>query len=529
MATDFSKIKPLLDLPEWEVLTNIYSAAGSGLAAGAGACLIDDMRLGGAAKLPNMWFLQSVTSLSQYNKRTNAFVQLASPGLAGTFGAGAGGVFAPSQGPRGTIAAGATTTSFTLSAVLPNSATVQANQLQGCVIRVIGNNAGGSGKIEEVRILGNTAGTTPTIYLETALTFTPGAGAGYELLTGRVFLMSAGTLAANIFKYFDAGTTVYNTTAIATANMPATIGTDSVLLSLDELHTPINGYNGAVINGETGGYFGTLTATAAGATSITGQAASGDATVAANEFRNFQIRIIEDTATPTAVGQRRRITSHTAGASPVYTVPAWTVTPSATAKYYIENNNDIIMWSSATTTTYRFDPVTLAWDTTTYAVRPGAASNGVTAWHPFNRTYDPNKRVNWGQIFSPRGGGTNVIDLLDITAATTGSWTGDIAYDNKGLTLFNTGGCSAYEGISNRAIIRPLGTANIGSLIYFFDNDTISLRPYYQVPFLNSTAVNGEKLGTGMFYDGTDKIGFVYFIPDSQAALLRSMMFNVDL
>lgn len=525
MATDFSQLKPLLDLPEWEVLGNAYRADGLAVTAGAGACLIDDKRLSSLTKAPNIWLLNATTQFLQYNKRTNGWLQLASPALAGTFGTGAGGVFAPSQGPRGTIAAGATTTSFTLSAVLPNSATVQANQLKGLTVRVIGNNAAGSGKTEEKIILGNTAGTTPTINLESALSFTPGTGAAYEILSGRAFLMSAGVLAANIFKYFDVATTAYNTSAIATTNMPATIGTDSILLSLDELHTPITGYNGAVINGETGGYFGSLTATASTATTLTGQAASGDATVAANEFRNFQIRIIEDTGTPTAVGQRRRITSHTAGASPVYTVPAWTVTPSATAKYYIENNNDIIMWSSANTSTYRFDPVALAWDTTTYAARPAATSNGLTAWHPFNRSYDANKRVNYGTIFAPRGGGTNIIDMLDITAATTGTWTGDIAYDNKGLTLFNTGGCSAYEGVSNKTIIRPIGTANIGSLMYSFDNDTISLRSYYQAPYLNSTAVNGEKLSTGMFFDGTDKKGFVYFMPDSQAVLLRSLVF----
>ena len=525
MATDFTGIKPLLDLPEWEVLTNIYTAGGTPATAGAGATLIDDKRLSSENKAPNCWFLNSATQLLQYNKRTNGFLQLASPALAGTFGVGASGVFAPSQGPRGTIAAGATTTSITLSAVLPNSATVQANQLKGLKIRIIGNNAAGSGKTEEVTISDNTAGTTPTIYFSSALTFTPGTGAAYELLSGRVFLMSAGVLAANIIKYFDVGTTVYNTSAISTTNMPATIGTDSVMLSLDELHTPISGYNGAVINGEVGGYFGSLTATASGATTLTGQAAGGDATVAANEFRNFQIRIIEDTATPTAVGQRRRITSHTAGASPVYTVPAWTVTPSATAKYYIENNNDIIMWSSASTNTYRLDPVALTWDTTTYGARSGAASNGVTAWHPFNRAYNANKKVNWGTIYTPRGGASNVIDMLDITAATTGTWTGDIAYDNKGLTLFNTGGCSAYEGISNKTIIRPLGSAGIGSLMFSFDNDTMSLRPYYQCPFLNSTAVNGEKLGTGLYYDGTDKKGFVYFIPDTQSVLLRSLIF----
>ena len=74
--------------------------------------------------------------------------------------------------------------------------------------------------------------------------------------------------------------------------------------------------------------------------------------VLANEYRNFQIRIVQDTVNPTAVGQRRNITSHTAGASPVYTVPAWTVTPSANAIFVIENNGDrILYWGSASSST----------------------------------------------------------------------------------------------------------------------------------------------------------------------------------
>ena len=60
-----------------------------------------------------------------------------------------------------------------------------------------------------------------------------------------------------------------------------------------------------------------LAATASGASTLTGQATGGDAVVAVNEYRNFQIRIVQDLVTPAAVGQRRIIASHTVGASPV--------------------------------------------------------------------------------------------------------------------------------------------------------------------------------------------------------------------
>lgn len=38
----------------------------------------------------------------------------------------------------------------------------------------------------------------------------------------------------------------------------------------------------------------------------------GDSLILANEYRNFQIRIVQDLTNPTAVGQRRIIASHTA-------------------------------------------------------------------------------------------------------------------------------------------------------------------------------------------------------------------------
>ena len=86
---------------------------------------------------------------------------------------------------------------------------------------------------------------------------------------------------------------------------------------------------------------------------------------------------MEDTVIPTAVGQRRNITSHTAGASPVYTVPAWTVTPSANAKFVIENNGDrILLWTTAQQTTYTYKIGANTWDTTTFATRGAAMGAG---------------------------------------------------------------------------------------------------------------------------------------------------------
>jgi len=50
----------------------------------------------------------NATTLWAYDVEDNDWFQLPSPGLAGTFGAGAGAVMMPAQGPRGTLAAGST-------------------------------------------------------------------------------------------------------------------------------------------------------------------------------------------------------------------------------------------------------------------------------------------------------------------------------------------------------------------------------------------------------------------------------------
>jgi len=521
MTTDFSKLKAKLDLPVWEPLDLIYTAANAAVTGVAGSCIASDLRAS-QYNNPNLWFLQASTILMQYNSVFNEWLQLASPALTGTFGAGAAIVFAPSHGPRGTIAAGATTNKITLTTALP--ATVSANQLVGQRIRIIDNAAGASGKIAERTIISNTAGTTPTITVDSAFGFTPLAGSAYEFLTGRVYLLSAGVLAAGVWKAFDLCTTSY-LASLATTNLPATIATDSSILSMDELHTPLIGAGGANVAGEVGGYFGTLIATASSATSLTGQATGGDASVLANEYRNFQIRVVEDTANPTAVGQRRRISSHTAGVSPVYTVPAWTITPSATAKFTIENNNDIILWSSAGTATYRYDWLANSWDTTTYAARPAAIGAGCVSFHPFSGKQDADKNFRYSNIYSFRGGSVNTLDMLDIAGGATGLWAGAVAYDNAGLATFGASAGIEYDPVSNRAIIAGTQLLNFQCSMYMFDVASHSLKPFKRIPQIASTVTAGNRVGLNVYADGTDKKSFAYMIPSSIGQAYRSLLF----
>jgi hypothetical protein len=66
----------------------------------------------------HVFLLASNTGLHAYDVEDDDWFSLASPGLAGTFGAGARAVMMPSQGPRGTLAGGATTSSVVLSTAL---------------------------------------------------------------------------------------------------------------------------------------------------------------------------------------------------------------------------------------------------------------------------------------------------------------------------------------------------------------------------------------------------------------------------
>ena len=442
MANTFKKVIDRLVWAQVSPMPNAHAAAVS---------VCSDLR-NDISRNPFVYQLVSNAILNRYNIITKGSAFAVNPGLGGTFGAGSASAFIPSFGLVGTIAAGATTTSVTLTTALPTA--VGVNMLAnrggsgeyGYKLRIIDNGAGGSGKTVERYITGNTASTTPVITVLSAFGFTPVSGSRYEIVAGRVAMLSAGTLAATIFRSFEVAT---NTLASLTnTNLPATIGTDSSLMVLDEQYVPFDNSPGdgmikGAYNYDTGVVSRyALAATAMGASSLTGQATLGDAVVALNEFRNFQIRIVEDTVNVTAVGQRRIIASHTAGPSPVYLLgTAWTVTPSASAKYVIELPNLALLRSTATTTvyTYNYTDATInngtnsiaanAWSTTYFGAAPAANAAG-GMWMPsFGIRPDAGRNARQSFCYFFRGGGVALLDVLDIAGGTTGAWTGAVVYD----------------------------------------------------------------------------------------------------
>lgn len=521
MANTF---KNVIDRQMWVMTAPAPNAHGTAVT------LCSDLR-SDISRNPFVYQLVSATVLNRYNIVTKGWNFVGSPGLGGTFGVGTAMTFAPSRGLIGTIAAGSTTTvintSTTITAVGVNMLGNRGGSGEyGFKIRIIGLT---SGKTEERFIVANSGGTTPTFVLDNPLTFTPATGDQYEILAGRVYMLNAGTIAATSFRSFEVSTNLFANGG--TTNLP-TPGTDSTMIALDEQYTPYDCEPG---EGFIKGTFlydtnlvqrYALSATATAAGTLTGQATGGDASVLANEYRNFQIRIVQDTVTPSAVGQRRVIASHTAGASPVYTLGSnWSVTPSTSAKYVIEYPNLILLRTAANTVTYtyNYNNATITngtnsitadtWSTTYFGAAPAANGAGCLLVPSFGIRPEAQKYSRHSNIFFIRGGGASTIDLLDIAAATTGTWTSTIVYD--GAVTFTTGTCGSYAPIENEGRFFYLNSYVSGVInqIFRFDVQNRVLAPYTPTDWIQSgTAAVGNRMATFAAFDGTDKYDMVFLL-----------------
>jgi hypothetical protein len=340
-------------------------------------------------------------------------------------------------------------------------------------------------------------------------------------------MLGSGTLAAGAFRSFEPASNTLANRSIT--GLPATLSTDSAAICLDEQYVPHDNKPGeGFIKGGhdtdfDGGSRFAITATGSGASTITGRASGGDAAVTANEYRNFQIRIVEDTLTPAAVGQRRIIASHTAGPSAVYTLgAAWTTTPSASAKFVIENPNIAILRTTANTTTYTYNysDATInngtnsiaadAWSTTYFGAAPAANAAGCL-WAPsFGIQPDPGRFARHSFQYFFRGGAVT-LDLLDIAGSITGTWTGAITYDGN-VNAFGTGttGAPAPADQEGRYTYVNVYTASALNQIFRFDAKNRVFSPYTATDFIQTgTAALGGRMAAYAAIDGTDKYSIV--------------------
>jgi hypothetical protein len=527
------KIKYGIDTPRWQLMAPMVAHA-------AGGSLCADKR-NSPFSFQSIFQLVSATVFNIYFCPPNGYGFIVSPGIS-AFGAGSTCTFVPSFTYVGNIGAGCSTTKIV------TTSTIDSIPLNGfCLtegvgykIRIIGNSAGGSGKIEERMIIANTAGTTPTLYLSAALSFTPATGDTYEISSGRVYFLGT-TAGATQFRYYNIGGGIMT----SAANTTLTIATDSSMICLDEQYVPYDRAPGEGFMVGTGTYDTSyitkycLTATNSAAGTLTGQASAGDAAVLENEYRNFQIRIVEDTAIPTAVNQRRYIASHTAGASPVYTLGTnWSVPPSTTAKYVIENPNQILLFTVAAGTsiyTYNYNPNTMTngttsmatntWSSTYYTARGTVVAAGcftIPSWgHEPTANTDGTKLSRHSYVYSFRGGST-ALDRLDIAGGTNGAWSNTMAYTGQG-TNFTTGTGADYAPIDQQG---RWGYIVLGatSLVFRFDVKYQSMYSWVPLPLQSGTAAAGDRVVVTpyMTTTSTDKMSLLHILGHLSTAMYRS-------
>jgi hypothetical protein len=229
----------------------------------------------------------------------------------------------------------------------------------------------------------------------------------------------------------------------------------------------------------------------------------------ANEYTNFQVRIVEDTTTPTAVGQRSLIASHTSGATGVFTVTTWGVTPSSSAKFVVENYDDyILMRSTATTSVYTYSISGNSWSTSTFGVSGSAVGAGVVFEQCFGITRDATHNRRHSHLFCIRGGASNAIDMLDIAAASTGTWSNGVVYGFQSQT-FTTGTTGAYDPATlggKYLHVCVNGTSHMARFNML--TQTMESGTYLRYP--QGTAVTGQKMAMNFMLDGATKLGLLF-------------------
>lgn len=648
MATTLN-FKPILDKPDWRPVATPQSGLtpnGAGSSPVTFAAAVSDFRSNNY-NTPKLWYMgnTAVNTHLEYNSVTDAWsgIYNSSWGSGGTAGTGMVAALAPSQGPRGGILAGSTTSAInldttyyapvaatwtraastitvtttrdhnfytgqrvyvsvtsdatavplstivspytitvlssttfsftggasggaagTLTVGIPIMADQWANRGdgQGFMIRIIGLT---SGKTEERRVVSNTGYSTPsslyvtapTIYLDQPLSFTPAAGDRFELLSGTILTGFTGAATAGQWRSFDVSMLINADNVYAQSgsrgvtNLSLSTSAQGGIVVFDEQHVPVDRlpgegfvvglstYDTATLTGTT--YINTkkcLLATAIAAGSITGQATNGDASVVANEFRNFQIRIVEDTVNTTAVGQRRRISSHTAGPSAVYTLSAnWSVTPSANAKFVIENWTDnVLVTSGATSAMYTYKISNLCADTsqtidtwsTTQLTSTGSPGHYGFLVHSFGnkRENSSNNSIRNSLIYSLSSGSLYV---FDIAGGTNGAWTASNMYRL----------ISAYLANSSSTLLMAYAydpNSKDGDAVYIFNQNVASTQtniPIFRLNLISgllsgyspirapygyaistgwstSNATPNNKMGSICYQDGTTKINAIY-------------------
>lgn len=479
MATTVN-LRKLLHPKRWEMRTP------SPATSVAGAFMVSDkFDLVTGAKA---FLVTSATVAYMYEGDEDAWLQIPSGAITGTFGAGACGEF------RALSAMGGV---FTQTATAGGAGTITTNRtivrnLAGARLRVVA----GTGVGFDGNITSNTLGANSVITLPSG---TFDATTQFQIFAGSlwVFVPGAGTVG---FSVYDRATNAW--TARSVTGIPTTFGTDGQLVS-------------TIGSAAT---FATGTATAGGATTLT----NGAKAWGTNMWANNQVRITAGTG----IGQIRTIASNT---GTVLTVSAaWTVNPDATSEYAIEGNGDYFyLMGNNAVTLYRFSVSGNSWSTLSpTAARAGAAGAGasanwidsVTGWN--NETLVNHLqagtiyRQNGRYIYSFRGGSSNVLDVYDIAANT---WISGVAYANQQETF--GAGSSSFD-LEGKIYIHKESTGRV----FVFDVAKNFLSGLSTNVIPQGAVLTGNKMFPLTYTDGAQDVHWIYQLRHTGTELNRLLL-----
>ena len=470
--------RKILDMKRWEFCTPAPSAT-------SGGALVSSSRHFKQQQL----YLASGTLAYIYQPQEDGFIQLPSPALSGTFGAGACAVASAWSTGSTVGVAFLTATAGTTSSITTNQSITR--DLRGYNVHILsGPNAG-----ETATIASNTVGASSVITFTTTYGSAFNATTTYRLITPRWYVINAGTLASGISKVYDYATSTWTT--LGSTNLPASIGTDSRLVS-----TPSWIGTGYV-------QFATGTATSATGSTLVNTAK----TWTVNQWANYQVRIVSGTG----AGQIRSITSNTATA---LTVPVWTITPDATSVYSIEGNDDYLYYmGSGSVNLIRYSISSNTWTllspTVARSSTPGVGMSGHWVYGVTDSAWTAENTIRNGRyIYSFRGSASETLARYDIAANT---WENAITYA-PGAETVSTGTKYAYN--TDYIYIQKDSTGRW----LRFNLTTSEMEAWNTFLFPNSTAVAGDTAFDVTYTDGATKIIYIYMILNSSTVMLRQMV-----
>lgn len=420
----------------------------------------------------------SATVQYLYYADQDAWQQIATVTLGGTFGAGACGDYTP-FGPTGTATAGSTT-SMSTNLTIPRS-------LAGYTIRI----TAGTGAGQSAVITRNTVGAN-AVFTFAALGTGLDATSVYVIMSGRFYVFNAGTLSATSHQYYDFATNTW--TARSVTGAPASWGTDGRFVILKGVQ---------IVTG---------TATAGGASTLT----NGAKTWTVNQWTNFQVRITAGTG----AGQVRTIASNT---GTVLTVSAaWTIVPDATSVYSIETNQDhaYLMGNNAVTL-YRYTLSTNAWATLSpgaaRAAAPGlAASLSMIESQTHADWTNESAIINGRRLYSFRGGAGAVLDYYDVAANT---WTSGVVYGGSQETFTTGTMCCDLGGY----IYIQKESASVAARFFRYSPSDNELIPWSKLIYSMGAPLLGNRM-FGMSYTDTATLRYVYLLRHTGTELFRCLV-----